>query len=112
MNVFIVYAYPEPQSFNAALKNLAISELTGAGHLVRVSDLYAMQFKAVADREDFTGRQHTRFLKYQREQTHAAQTHGFCRDIQDEQDKLLWADFVIFQFPLWRFALRDFERLG
>lgn len=53
MNVLIVYAHPEPNSFNGALKELAVRVLTEQGHQVQVSDLYAMNFKAVADRDDF-----------------------------------------------------------
>lgn len=105
MHIFIVYAHPEPKSFNAALKDLAVAELTGLGHHVKVSDLYAMNFKAVAGRDDFEEIQNEGFLKYQMEQAHAAKMNGFSRDIQDEQEKLLWADFVIFQFPLWWYSV-------
>lgn len=41
MNILIVYAHPEPKSFNGALKDLAVLELTALGHQVKVSDLYA-----------------------------------------------------------------------
>ncbi|MGE8081137.1 NAD(P)H-dependent oxidoreductase [Peribacillus loiseleuriae] len=50
-NVLIIYAHPEPKSFNGALKDLAVSELTSLGHQVKVSDLYEMNFKAVASKE-------------------------------------------------------------
>jgi len=39
MKVLIVHAHPEPLSFNAALKNLAVEVLSEAGHFVQVSDL-------------------------------------------------------------------------
>lgn len=45
MNVFIVYAHPEPRSLNGSLKDFAVSVLIKAGHQVQVSDLYAMKFK-------------------------------------------------------------------
>lgn len=105
MNVFIIYAHPEPQSFNSALKELAVSELTSLGHHVRVSDLYAMNFKAAADREDFQTVQNKDFFKYAAEQKHASKTNAFSQDIQAEQEKLLWADFVIFQFPIWWYSV-------
>ncbi|MFJ5625669.1 NAD(P)H-dependent oxidoreductase [Peribacillus loiseleuriae] len=105
MNVLIIYAHPEPKSFNGALKNLAVSELTSLGHQVKVSDLYAMNFKAVADSDDFLMRQDKDFLKYAREQKNAVKTNNFTKDIQEEQEKLLWADFVIFQFPLWWYSV-------
>lgn len=39
MKVFLVPAHPAPQSFNAALKDLAVEQLPALGHGVRVSDL-------------------------------------------------------------------------
>lgn len=44
MNVLIVYAHPEPKSFNGAMKDAAVETLSAAGHSVVVSDLYAMGF--------------------------------------------------------------------
>jgi len=105
MKVFIVYAHPEPKSFNGALKDLAVSELTRLGHEVKVSDLYAMRFNPVAGRHDFTAPENPDCLSYMAEQRHAAKTGTFAPDIRAEQEKLLWADFVIFQFPLWWFSL-------
>ncbi|WP_155590972.1 NAD(P)H-dependent oxidoreductase [Lysinibacillus cavernae] len=104
MNILIIYAHPEPKSFNAALKDLAVSELTTLGHEVKVSDLYAMNFKAVANSEDFNERENKEFLKYAVEQKHAVKTNSFSKDIEEEQKKLVWADFVIFQFPLWWYS--------
>ncbi|MGE7840004.1 NAD(P)H-dependent oxidoreductase [Lysinibacillus sp. NPDC093712] len=105
MNILIVYAHPEPKSFNGALKDLAISELTALGHHVKVSDLYEMNFKAVADSNDFINRENNDFLKYAVEQKNAVKTNSFSKDIQEEQEKLVWADFVIFQFPLWWYSV-------
>lgn len=105
MNILIIYAHPEPKSFNGALKDMAVSELTSLGHEVRVSDLYAMNFKAVADQNDFLNRQNKDFLKYAVEQKNAVKTNSFSKDILEEQEKLLWADFVIFQFPLWWYSV-------
>jgi putative NADPH-quinone reductase len=53
MKALIVYAHPEPLSFNAALKNLAVEVLTSAGHQVQVSDLYAMNFTPAGGPVDF-----------------------------------------------------------
>lgn len=70
-----------------------------------VSDLYALNFKAVADQEDFLNRQNEDFLKYAVEQKNAVKTNSFSKDILEEQEKLLLADFVIFQFPLWWYSV-------
>ncbi len=87
------------------MKDLAVSVLTEQGHEVKVSDLYAMKFNAVADRDDFIERFDPDFFKYQAEQSYAHEKRGFSPDIAAEQEKLLWADFVIFQFPLWWFSI-------
>lgn len=101
MNVLIVYAHPEPRSFNGAMKALADHVLKEQGHNVRLSDLYAMNFKAIADSDDFLQRADEDYFKYETEQAHAAEVGGFSPDITIEQEKVLWADLVIFQFPLW-----------
>ncbi|BAZ11629.1 putative NAD(P)H quinone reductase [Calothrix sp. NIES-4071] len=105
MNVLIVLAHPEPKSFNASLKDLAVSVLTEQGHNVQVSDLYAMKWKAVADAEDFLDIQNGERLSYARESKHAFVTHTQSLNIEAEQRKLLWADAIIFQLPLWWFTM-------
>lgn len=105
MNILIVYAHPEPKSFNGAMKDLAVSILTKQGHQVKVSDLYEMKFKALADQEDFAELEYPEFLKEQSEQNFASGKGKLAQDIVAEQEKLLWADFLILQFPLWWFSL-------
>ncbi|MBM7634845.1 NAD(P)H-dependent oxidoreductase [Geomicrobium sediminis] len=105
MNILIVYAHPEPKSFNGALKDAAVEELQSQGHTVRISDLYRANFKAIADRGDFDQQSNPDFFKYQAEQAHASKEHGFHPEIQAELDRLFWADFVIFQFPLWWYSV-------
>ncbi len=106
LNVLIVYAHPEPKSFNGAMKDVAIETLRGAGHEVTVSDLYAMGFKAVVGPEDFTGeRSKADVLSIAREQTAAYETGTLAPDILAEQDKLRRADLLILQFPVWWFGM-------
>lgn len=106
MNVFVVYAHPEPTSFNGAMRDLAVEALTGAGHSVEVSDLYAMGFDAVTGAFDFTGeRSDPTRLSIAREQTHAMETGTIAGDIAAEQAKLVRADLVILQFPIWWFGM-------
>lgn len=105
MNVFIVHAHPEPKSFNAALTRTAVETLTGAGHAVRVSDLYAMRFDPVSDRRNFTTVRDPDFYNQQVEELHANEANGFAADIAAEQEKLAWCDLLILQFPLWWFGL-------
>jgi len=105
MNVLIVYTHPEPRSFNAAMKDLAVEVLTQSGHQVQVSDLYALNFSPAGGPSDFIAREDTDFFHYQREQTHAHASNSFVPELKAEMDKLQWADLVIFQFPLWWFSL-------
>ena len=55
MKVLIVYAHPEPSSFNGSMKDLAVKALTSQGHDVQVSDLYAIGWNPVTGPHDFTG---------------------------------------------------------
>lgn len=105
MNIFIVFAHPERRSLNGALLDVAIDTFERAGHAVRVSDLYAMRWKAVADRDDFLDLQNATRFSYNRESSHAFASGTQTPDIVAEQEKLLWADAVIFQFPLWWYSM-------
>jgi NAD(P)H dehydrogenase (quinone) len=105
MNVLLVYAHPEPQSFNGAMRDLARSVLSAAGHTLVESDLYAMHFDPVGGAHDFASLQDAAFFKYQREQRHAAATNSFTVELQREIDKLRAADLLLLQFPLWWYSL-------
>ena len=106
MNVFILYAHPEPeQSFHAALLATSVATLKAQGHTVRVSDLYAMNFNPVAAATDFDQRRFPERLQYDREQKFAASNGGLAADIQAEIEKVLWCDLLIVQFPLYWFSM-------
>ena len=104
MNVLIVHAHNEPQSFSTALYRLAEETLRGRGHDVQVSDLYAMNWKPVASAADFGARANPEYLVYALEQREGAKAGTIAADIQAELDKLLWADLVIFNFPIYWFS--------
>jgi NAD(P)H dehydrogenase (quinone) len=101
VNVLIVHAHNEPQSFNAALKDLATVELQAQGHTVQISDLYAMNWNPVASAADFGQRTRPDYLVYALEQRHGHANGTLAADILGELDKLGWADLVIFNFPLY-----------
>jgi len=105
MNIFIVYAHAEPKSFNGAMFRAAQETLRGAGHLVAVSDLYAMKFDPVSDRRNFTTVKDPGFFKQQIEEMHATDVGGFAPDIEAELRKMEGCDLMIWQFPLWWFGL-------
>ena len=104
MKVLIVHAHPEPRSLNGALKDVAVETLEGAGHEVRVSDLYAMNWKAQVDAADF-GSAAESPLRVVRHSGIAYETGELSADVVAEQEKLLWADTVVFQFPLWWYSM-------
>jgi NAD(P)H dehydrogenase (quinone) len=103
MRILIVHAHPEPRSLNGALKEIAVTTLREAGHEVRVSDLYAMRWKATVDADDFGGTGGP--LRVVEDSGRAYDTGTLTADIAAEQEKLLWADAVIFQFPLWWYSM-------
>lgn len=105
MRYLIVFAHPEPRSLNAALRDHAVAALVAHGHEVQLSDLYAMRFKAVADAEDFPARDPASRLIYHRASGEAYGLGQQSPDIATEQAKLLWADVVVLQFPLWWFSM-------
>lgn len=105
MNVLIVHAHNEPQSFTAALKDLAAAELLAQGHQVEVSDLYAMKFKAVADSDDFRQRANPDYLVYALEQRNAVNNGTLAADIAAELEKIKAADLIVFSFPIYWFSV-------
>ncbi|WP_248752077.1 NAD(P)H-dependent oxidoreductase [Pseudomonas sp. MWU15-20650] len=104
MKVLIVHAHPEPQSFTAALRDQAVATLEGQGHEVAVSDLYAMQWNPVASAADFSTRENPDYLVYALEQRLGVKKHSIAADIQGELDKVLWADLLILNFPIFWFS--------
>ncbi len=105
MNTFIVFAHPEPKSFNGALFETAAHVLAAAGHTVVTGDLYRMGFNPVSDRHNFLTVKDPEFLKLQIEETHASEHDGFAPEIEAEIRKIEACDLMILQFPLWWFGL-------
>jgi len=101
VNVFIVHAHPEPQSFSAAMCLTATEQLRQLGHEVRVSDLYVAGFNPVASAADFGTRKNPDYLNYALEQRHAQEAGTLAPDIQAELAKLLWCDLLILNFPTY-----------
>lgn len=105
MNVLIVFAHPEPRSLNAALRDVAVEELKTQGHTVEISDLYAMNWKTEVDRADFPGLDADERLKAAAASDAAFKAGALTEDVKAEQEKLLRADVLILQFPLWWFTM-------
>ncbi|RZG45512.1 NAD(P)H-dependent oxidoreductase [Acinetobacter wuhouensis] len=101
MNILIVHAHPEPQSFTTALKDHSIQALKDLGHHVEVSDLYEMDFNPVASKADFHSRGNPEYLNYALEQRHSSKAHTLTEDIQVEVEKVQRADLLILNFPMY-----------
>lgn len=87
MNVLIVYAHPNPASFNHALLDTAREALSLAGHEVQVKDLYADGFDPILTGNDLAG----------------VEQGLLASDVLAEQAALQWAEGVVFIYPLWWF---------
>ena len=105
MNVFLINAHAEPQSFNSSMFHTAQQTLHNAGYVVATSDLYAMQFNPVSDRRNFTTVKNPDFFKQQIEEMHATEVGGFAPDVETELRKMESCDLMIWQFPLWWFEV-------
>jgi NAD(P)H dehydrogenase (quinone) len=105
MKVLLVFAHPELRSLNGALRDVAIQELGAQGHEVQVSDLYAQGWKSEVDRADFPSLAPDTRLKPAAASGQAFAADALTQDVRAEQEKLLWADVLILQFPLWWFTM-------
>ena len=105
MKVLIVYAHPTPSSLNGTLKDHALKILKEEGHELQVSDLYLMKWKAVVDAEDFPSHSDSSPLNVVFASGEAYTTGTQAKDVAVEQEKLLWADAIVFQFPLWWYGV-------
>lgn len=101
MQALIVHCHPEPRSFNAALKDVAVDTLRRLGHGVEVSDLYVEGFDPVEGPAHFAERADPELFSALGEQRHAFDNGTLAGDVQREIARLERADLVILQFPLW-----------
>ena len=105
MNVLIVVAHPEPRSFNGALNSCCRGNFPARGDTVRVSDLYAKRFEPDEHARHFPQRKNPTRFDAQTEQRFNNKQGTLPADVRREIDDVLWADFVMFQLPLWWFGL-------
>jgi putative NADPH-quinone reductase len=85
MNILVVYAHPDPESYNASLFKLACQELEQAGHKVHPLDLYACDFEA----------------RMSRSERESYMTKDNTVGIEDHVAKLRWAEALVFVYPTW-----------
>lgn len=98
-----VYAHPDARSFNRALFDAGRTALART-HDVVTSDLYAMGFEPALSRADLGERADVDSPFLDR-WTQAASEGQLPDEVALEQQKLLDADFIVFQFPLWWYSV-------
>ncbi|ONI82624.1 NAD(P)H dehydrogenase [Saccharothrix sp. ALI-22-I] len=103
--ILIVSAHPEPRSLNSTMTSFAVEQLRAAGHEVRVSDLYAMKWKAAVDADDFPDHTADQPLDVLAAHEQATLAGRLTPDVASEQEKVRWSDAVILQFPMWWFSM-------
>ena len=105
MHVLIIHAHHEPASFCSAMAETAANTLSQQGHQITISDLYAMSWNPVASADDFTSRDNPNYLTYALEQRKGWASQTLAPDIMAEVEKLLAADLLILNFPLYWFSV-------
>ena len=101
MNVLILHAHPEPKSFTSALKDVAAEHFSALGDTVKIKDLYAMKFNPIGFDRDFKARANPDYFSYMKEQMNGHLNNNYSDELKAEMEDLVWADFVLLNFPLW-----------
>jgi len=89
MKYLIVYAHPNPKSFNRAILKTISEELKKKKKEFKVRDLYKIGFDPVLSTKDLL----------------AIQNGAVPKDIKKEQNYISKADTLIFIFPIWWSAM-------
>lgn len=89
MRCLVVYCHPLPESFGAAVRDAALSALSGRGWEVRLVDLYAEGFDPVLSPDE------------RRNMEHAPTDPKLAPHI----DNLKWAEAILFVYPTWWYGL-------
>ncbi len=88
MNILILFAHPNLQSFNHAILETLTETLQERHHQVRIKDLYRLHFNAILDSHDLARIAH----------------HDIPDDILQEQADITWAQGLVFIYPVWWFG--------
>lgn len=105
MRTLFVFAHPDLRSLNGSLLREAVNYLKSKGHEVKISDLYRMNWKAVLNEDDFQTHEKGTRLRLLDESAESFKQNCIPEDVLQEQEKMKWADVVIFQFPLWWYSM-------
>jgi len=85
MNNLLIIGHPNPNSFNAAIKDRIVEVGEQKGWITVVRDLYSMNFDPILSGKDIVG-----FKK-----------GIFAPEIAEEHKHFEWADMITLVYPLW-----------
>lgn len=104
--VLWVSAHPEERSLTGALRRDALAHLRASGHEVLESDLYALDWDPVLrPRDGVRAGDDTGRFRVSADTCRAHLSGHSAPDVLREQEKLLRADAVVLQFPLWWYGM-------
>lgn len=89
MNILVIYAHPDPESFNAAILENIVTGMDKTRHEVRVLDLYREGFDPV--------------LRFDR--AHPRRELRNVPEMGEYRERIHWADHLIFVYPVWWYGL-------
>ncbi len=89
MKYLIVYAHPDPESFNHAILGAVEKRLKDKGRRYDVRDLYALGFDPVLVRGELA----------------PGASKDVAKDAEREREYVAGADALIFIYPIWWFAM-------
>lgn len=102
--VLLVFCHPEHRSLNGALRGQALATCAANGWSVEESDLYRMGWKAAVELADFPSEDAAQPFRPGAASRRATADGTLTQDVVMEQQKILRADAIVFQFPLWWFG--------
>lgn len=90
MRVLVVYCHPVPESFSAAIRDVAVETLKGRGAEIRLVDLHAEKFDPVMPPDERRSYNE-----------HAPTDPALAPHIEN----LRWCDSILFIYPTWWYGL-------
>ncbi|MDJ0627256.1 MAG: NAD(P)H-dependent oxidoreductase [Rhodobacter sp.] len=90
MRALVVYCHPRPESFTAAVRDVVLDRLAGAGAETRLIDLYGCDFDP-----RLSAAEHRDYEDLSKNQAPVA----------DHVADLAWCDTLIFVYPTWWYGL-------
>ena len=90
IRALVIHCHPDPGSFTAAVRDRVMERLSAAGAEVRLTDLYAMEFRPTLS-----------LAEWRSNGDAPANRAPVAQHVAD----LLWCDTLIFVYPTWWYGL-------